>query len=421
MQVFTLFEINQYIRQAIGLNFPDEYWVEAEISNSRESRGHLYCELLEIESLNNTVIAQVGAAIWKDQLSKLKKQHATHFSRIFRDGQKVRVRVTIDFHERFGLKLNILDIQAEFTLGLQEKNRQETLLFLAQKGYLEWNKQKILPGFLKDIAIISSPTAAGYQDFISQLTNNNHSYQYNLCLFPAAMQGQKVGIEVAEQIKNITGRGKEFHTIVLIRGGGSKIDLSDFDNRELAIAIAESRIPVLTGIGHDIDLSIADRVAHTHLKTPTAVANFIIDHNQNSEYILSQTYTEIFKFLRQKIEQDQNKIQQLEFKINTYTKDRINREKLSLQTKSMQLYNLLSKALTEAKTKVSSLLHEIQIHDPKTLLDKGYALIEQDEKRIYSVYEMKEEGFSIHLKDGKIKAYPKEIIPNSNKLNPNEE
>jgi exodeoxyribonuclease VII large subunit len=413
MQVFTLFEINQHIRQAIGLNFPEEYWVEAELSNCKESRGHLYCELLEIDRLSNTVLAQVGAAIWKDQLRILKKQHANHFNTILRDGQKVRVRVTIDFHEKFGLKFTILDFQAEFTLGLQEKNRQETLLFLSQNGYLTLNKEKILPGFLKNIAIVSSPTAAGYQDFISELSNNTQAYQFNCTLFPAAMQGKRTGIEIARQIAHINQYGQNFEAIVLIRGGGSKIDLSDYDDKDLAISIAQSTLPVLTGIGHDIDLSIADRVAHTHLKTPTAVANFILEHNLQSERLLNKTYAEICKILRQKIEHDQYKINQFEFRIHAQVKNGLVQARLNLQTLQMHLKGALQKSIVQAQMKLTEIQHGFQLKDPKTLLNQGYALIEQSHKRILSIHEMKKERFSIHLKDGKITAVPDEILPNS--------
>jgi exodeoxyribonuclease VII large subunit len=413
MQVFTLFEINQYIRQAIGLNFPEEYWVEAELSNCKESRGHFYCELLEIDHLSNTVIAQAGAVIWKDQLKILKKQHTSHLNAILRDGQKVRLRVTIDFHEKFGLKFSILDFQAEFTLGLQEKNRQETLLFLSQNGYLTLNKERTLPIFLKNIAIISSPTAAGYQDFISELLNNRQAYKFNCKLFPAAMQGKKTGIEISSQIGQIAQFGQNFDAIVVIRGGGSKIDLSDYDDKDLAISIAQSKIPVLTGIGHDIDLSIADRVAHTHLKTPTAVANFILGYNLESERLLNTTYAEISKILKQKIEQDQNKINQLEFSIHATLKNGLNNVKLNLQNTQVHLKSSLYKSFLQAHFKLKEILYDFQLKDPKTLLSQGYALLEQNQKRIQSIHDVRQELFSIYLKDGKITAFPNKILPNS--------
>jgi exodeoxyribonuclease VII large subunit len=274
----TLLELNSRIRNVLEENLSDTFWVVAEISEiSVNARGHCYLELIEKAPDSDQPAAKARATIWAYTFRILQPYFETTTGRPLSAGIKVRVEAEVTFHEVYGLSLNIRDIDPAYTLGEMALKRKEIIEQLRKEGILEMNRQLPFPLVPQRIAIISSETAAGYQDFLHQLLTHPAHYHFDWELFPAMMQGREAGDTIIAALEAIYTREKAFDLVVIIRGGGSQADLSSFDSYRLAQHIAQFPLPVLTGIGHEKDETVVDLVAYESLKTPTAVAEFILD------------------------------------------------------------------------------------------------------------------------------------------------
>ena len=278
-QPLTLFQLHRKLREAIEDAFPASYWVVAEISEVRtHSSGHCYLTLTEKDSRNqNNLVAQARGTIWKQNYREISTNFEAQTGHKLRSGLKILFNASVRFHELYGFNLDILDIDPNYTIGDLARQRQETLKKLEANGLLEKNKTRYLPEVPQRIAVISSGTAAGYGDFINQLENNPYGYHFKTVLFEASVQGNEAAASVMQALRLVEMQQKQFDAVVLIRGGGAQTDLLCFDDYNLAAALGAFPLPVLTGIGHERDETIADLVAHTKLKTPTAVAAFLID------------------------------------------------------------------------------------------------------------------------------------------------
>src|SRR5687768_100314 len=278
---YSLLELNQYIRRVISLNFDQPLWIECEIGQASLSRGHWYLDLIQKE--NNVIAAQCQAALWANVYFYLKRKSPVPPEEILKQGMAVKLKVNVDYHERYGLKLIIEDIDTSFTIGVLEMQRQAILLEIKKRDLVRKNAQTHLPSVLQRLAIISSDRAAGWKDFVKHIHDNPYGYNITLDLFEAAMQGQQVEAEILESFKEIEKKIDQYDAVAIIRGGGGRTDLAAFDNFPLACRIADFPIPVFIGIGHEIDQSVLDIVAYRSLKTPTAVADFIIERNAEFE------------------------------------------------------------------------------------------------------------------------------------------
>jgi exodeoxyribonuclease VII large subunit len=274
-----LFDVLQHLRRTVVLNFPESLWIKAEIAQIRESRGHIYLEIIEKDSGTEEWIAQAGAVLWQNQRVALTRKLGTQLRAVLQEGMEILCKARVDFHERYGLKLVIEDVDPAYTAGQLALERQKRLEALQREGLIGKNRSLPLPPVLQRVAILSSPQAAGLQDFEQQLLQNTLGYRFFTRLFPAAMQGNLLENESIAQLTRIRAQSQQFDCVVIIRGGGSKLDLAGFDSLELCRAIAHFPLPVFTGIGHDIDQTLTDLVAHQALKTPTAVAEFLLQNN----------------------------------------------------------------------------------------------------------------------------------------------
>lgn len=279
IEALGLSQLISSVKQTIQLTFKAPLWVVAEISDLNMNRsGHCYLELVEKDSLSDKIIAKSRATIWAFAFRMLKPYFETSTGETFRPGIKVLLKVSVEFHQVYGFSLNVHDIDPNYTLGDMARKRAEIIEQLEADGVLEMNKLLELPRVPQNIAVISSDTAAGYGDFLDQLTNNEQGYHFNTRLFQAVMQGDKTPDSIINALEAVYAQSNSFDAVVIIRGGGSKSDLSSFDNYELAYFITQYPLPIITGIGHERDDSVVDTVAHTRLKTPTAVAEFLIEH-----------------------------------------------------------------------------------------------------------------------------------------------
>ncbi|PKQ61773.1 exodeoxyribonuclease VII large subunit [Labilibaculum manganireducens] len=274
----SLFQLNQQIKNILSDTFTSGVWIVAEISELRYNQnGHCYLELVEKGENSDQIIAKAKATIWSYTFRMLKPYFETTTGQSFSSGIKVLVNVSVEFQEIYGFSLNIKDIDPTYTLGDMARRRKEIIARLDEEGVLEMNKELAFPEIPKCIAIISSPTAAGYDDFTNQLDNNSFGYKFHYKLFPAVMQGNNAEESIIAALDKINEYEDVFDVAVIIRGGGSQADLNCFDSYWLAFNIAQFPMPVISGIGHERDETIVDLVAHTKVKTPTAAAEFLID------------------------------------------------------------------------------------------------------------------------------------------------
>lgn len=275
----SLVELNMLVRRSVRACLPDEYWVQAELSDVRSNySGHCYLEFVQKDSKSNALVAKARGIIWNNVYSRLKPFFERETGQLFVSGIKVLVKVTVDFHELYGYSLTVVDIDPTYTLGDMARRRKEIISRLESEGILTLNKELELPVLAQRIAVISSATAAGYGDFCNQLEHNPYGFVFYPHLFQAVMQGDKVELSIIAALEKIYQTQEKWDVVVIIRGGGATSDLSGFDTYNLAAHCAQFPLPVLTGIGHERDDTVLDVVSHTRVKTPTAAAEFLINH-----------------------------------------------------------------------------------------------------------------------------------------------
>lgn len=290
----SLTELQLIIKDSLYMALPDMYWVIAEISEIKENyNGHCYLELVEKHPDENSIRARIRAVIWSSRFRFLKSFFENMTGESLREGLKILVRVKIEYHEIYGLSLVITDIDPAFTIGEMALKRQQILKKLEEEGVLTMNKDLDFPVVPQRIAVISSGNAAGYTDFIKHLKGNIYGYVFYTFLFETPMQGKETETGVIRALDRISAHLEKFDLAVILRGGGSQTDLSWFDNYNIAYYITQFPLPVITGIGHEKDISVTDIVAHRSLKTPTAVADFLIECMNNAENHLAEMSSEI--------------------------------------------------------------------------------------------------------------------------------
>jgi exodeoxyribonuclease VII large subunit len=280
----SLTELQLIIKDSLYITLPGMYWVIAEISELKENNsGHCYLELVEKHPDEINIRARVRAVIWAKRYSFIKSLFESTTGDSLKEGFKVLLRVTVEYHEVYGLSLVINDIDPAFTIGEMAVKRNQIIKKLELDGVFSMNKELEFPALPKQIAVISSKNAAGYTDFLKHLTENSYGYIFHTALFDSSMQGTETEKGVTDALDRIAENIELFDTVVIIRGGGSQTDLSWFDNYKIAYHITQFPIPVLTGIGHEKDMTVTDMVAFQSLKTPTAVADFIVSSVSETE------------------------------------------------------------------------------------------------------------------------------------------
>lgn len=276
MESLSLYQLNNGIKGVLGRGVPAGLWVRAEIHGLSVSGGHCYLDLIEKESGGDRIIARQKATVWAGVYGGVVEKFQKATGQRLQAGISVLLQVNVEFHELYGMSLNVRDIDPDYTLGALQRRRNEIIESLKKRGLTELNRRLPLPELPQRIAVISSATAAGYSDFMHQLENNAYGFKYLVRLFPAVMQGAQTEESVVKALCDIHRSEERFDLVVIIRGGGAGSDLYSFDSERLAVACARFPLPIISGIGHLRDMSIVDIVAHTAVKTPTAAAEFIV-------------------------------------------------------------------------------------------------------------------------------------------------
>jgi|CZCB01.1.fsa_nt_gi exodeoxyribonuclease VII large subunit len=400
----SLSELNRLVRDVIRKNFPDTYWVRAETSDVRQNRsGHCYLEFIEKDPVTQAILARSRGTIWANTFQMLSTYFESETGQPFTSGLKVLVRVSVEFHEIYGFSLNVVDIDPTFTLGEMAKNRLLVLKRLEEEGVLTLNKELPLPELCNRIAVISSPTAAGYEDFCDQLKKNPYGLVFYTKLFPAIMQGEKSEASIIAALERIYAYRHLFDAVAIIRGGGATSELNCFDSYVLATHCAQFPLPIVVGIGHERDVTVLDIVAHTRAKTPTAVAEFFIDH-------LAGSFTELVDLEKRLVTESREYLQQEKFKLSILSKEVYHfstgfiRDRLALMREmAFRVKHLVNRTIQflqqEEKQRNRQFAHVVK----QRLQNEAHALLVNEQYiRMVSPENILKRGYTITMKTGKI-------------------
>ena len=398
----TLRQLNLMVADAIEMHLPDEYWVEAELSECREHGGHCYMELIEKDERSNTPIARASAKCWRQTWLMVKPYFERTAGQPLHAGMKVLLRVYAQFHEAYGFSWIVSDIDPTYTLGDMARKRQEIIHQLKDEGVFDLQRELRLPLFCQHIAVISASNAAGYGDFCRQLEDNAYGFRFAVTLFPAIMQGEQVEQSIINALNQIyRGYGgtevrgcedtpaadisrtpvppyprtpERFDCVVIIRGGGATADLSGFDTLALAENVAQFPLPVITGIGHDRDESILDMVAHTRVKTPTAAAALLIDNLLRVLDRIEQAETALTHLVNERISRHQQRLATLTTLIPTLALRLLGDGRHRIELLGNRLPVAIERRLTAQKHRIDSLALTVKGFDPQLLLSRGYSI-----------------------------------------------
>ena len=395
-QTLSLLELNQLLAEVIEVGMPREYWVEAEISELREVRGHCYIDLIEKAEGTNTPVARASAKCWANTWSTVGPLFEKVTGQRLHTGMKVLMLVGANFHPAYGFSWIISDIDPTYTLGDMARKRQAIIDQLKREGVFDMQKELEMPLFCQHIAVISSANAAGYGDFVNQLESNAYGFKFVTQLFPATMQGEGVEQSIIDALNKIyasmssaqpstlnppldpKGRFQSeaekepsaFDCVVIIRGGGATSDLSGFDTLALAENVAQFPLPVITGIGHERDESVLDMISHTRVKTPTAAAAFLIENLKRVWDYLQDAQTMLAANAKQRMETEQMRLMRASEKIPSLFS-------LVREKEEHRLDRVLQKILNAAQQGVSNNSHKIDIMEGNMLPLASRLLMEQ--------------------------------------------
>lgn len=392
----SLFELNSMVRETIELSMDCEYWVEAELSEARENKGHLYLDLIQKDERSNTPIARASARCWKNKWMMIRPGFERTTGQTIHAGLKVLLKVYPQFHEAYGFSWIVTDIDPTYSLGDMVRRRMEIIKVLQAEGVFDLQKELSLPMFAQRIAVISSADAAGYGDFCRHLDENAYGLKFRPTLFPAVMQGEQVESSIIDALNTIYSCADDFDAVVIIRGGGATSDMSGFDTLALAENVANFPLPIITGIGHDRDECILDMVSHQRVKTPTAVADLLIDHllavlQRINDAQLAITTTVNEKMQRERMtlsrfveiiprqfslvkSRQEMRLERKATRMNDAIQQRLFRDRNSLDLLAGNLQPMIWRKLTAERHRIEMLEQKAKALNPELLLKRGYSI-----------------------------------------------
>ena len=411
IKALSLFELNSLVADVIDSTMSRSYWVQAELSEARENRGHCYMELIEKNEGSNAPIARASAKCWSNVWMLIKPAFIRMTGQEVRAGMKVMLQVHAQFHPQYGFSWIVDDINPEYTMGDMMRKRQDIIRQLKAEGVFELQKELHFPIFAQRIAVISSETAAGYGDFCNQLETNEYELYFHVELFPAVMQGDHVEQSIINALNQINSREDEFDCVVIIRGGGATADLSGFDTLSLAENVANFPLPIVTGIGHERDESVLDMVSFQRVKTPTAAAAYLIDHLASTLMRVENAQTQIVDSVRRALEVEKMRIQHIgihipvlfsvvrtkqEARLDGLSQRLLMKLKETMKQTNFHLSTLQSRILPTLQNRLSIEQHRLEILeqrarllDPSLPLKRGYSITLCNGKTVRNAKDLK--------------------------------
>ncbi len=400
---YSLLQLNALVRESIEQSLPDEYWVETELSEVRESRGHCYMELIEKSADSNTPVAKAAAKCWRSQWLMLRPYFERATGQTLHAGMRVLLKVYPQFHENYGFSWIVVDIDPNYTVGDMARKRMEIIQTLKEEGVFDLNKQLTLSPFAQRIAVVTSATAAGYGDFCNQLASNDEGFVFSTRLFPSVMQGEGVERSVISALDAINALMDEFDVVVIIRGGGATSDMSGFDTLLLAENVANFPLPVITGIGHERDECVLDMISYTRVKTPTAAAAFLIDNLAQTQSRISYCGQMLTKLARRRLETERLRLAPLAGNVSSAARLSLSAARHRLQLLQQRLAPLAGNRLLRERQRLALLRQKTEMLNPELLLNRGYSITLLDGKVVRSASQVKPgDLLETRLQQGKI-------------------
>ena len=395
---------------------PSEYWVEAELSECRESRGHCYMELIQKDERTATPIAKASAKCWANKWMLIRPDFERTTGQRLHAGMKVLLKVFAQFHESYGFSWIVTDIDPTYTLGGMARKRQEIIRQLKEEGVFDLQKELQLPLFCQRIAVISSETAAGYGDFCNQLADNPYGFQFQTRLFPAIMQGEGVEQSIINALNRIFDLTKGqtpcevFDCVVIIRGGGATSDMSGFDTLALAENVANFPLPIITGIGHDRDESILDMVSHIRVKTPTAAAALLIDHLKTVLDVINDAQEQIVRLAQQKLTFHKSRLSTFAEILPRLFTNVKTRQEARLDSLNSRMTTAIRQSIITQQSLINALEVKMPIILDRRLMAEQHRLqlIEEKTKNLDPILLLRR-GYSITLHNGKAVRSPQQL------------
>ena len=373
-QHFSLFELNNLVRQAIEASLTGPYWVEAEVAEAREKGGHCYINLVQNGPDLNTPIAKASAICWRQTWAMISQKFEKTTSQRFRSGLKVLLLVRPQFRESYGFSWIIADIDPTFTIGDMALRRKQIIEQLKKEGVFDLNRSLPIPLFCQRIAVVTSEGAAGWGDFKNHLLNNEYGYKFLVRLFPAIMQGEDVEKTVIAALNAINKEADNFDCVVIIRGGGATSDMSGFDTLPLAENVAQFPLPIITGIGHDRDECVLDMVANTRVKTPTAAADLLLNRLRDVEVRIEQAQQGIVNSVKTRMETEKLRLGKLSERIPSLFSLVKSRNEANIKLLYERLTGAVRIRLANESHRLEMLSEKIKARDPALLLQRGYSI-----------------------------------------------
>ncbi|MBQ1952792.1 MAG: exodeoxyribonuclease VII large subunit [Alistipes sp.] len=399
----TLVELQRRIKMTLSEQFALPVWVSAEVADLKVNySGHCYLELIEKDhkSENGVPTAQVRAVIWRSSYSRIAAYFEAETGQRLAPGIRILAQVLISYHELYGLSLQITDIDSAYTLGEMEQQRQKTIARLQEEGVWEMNREVPLPLLVQRLAVVSSAQAAGYQDFCKELGRSG--YRFDLILFDAVMQGTAAEESILMALGRVAEQQEEFDAVVIVRGGGSTTDLNCFNAYRLSSHVAQFPLPVLTGIGHDKDQSVVDMVAHLPLKTPTAVAGWLIERMSSIEGWLEGAAQQLHDITTTRMREAQLQLEQQSNRLRTLASERTLRERLNLEQAEQLLSERVKNLLRFEQQRIKQAEAVVESHSPQQILKLGFAILRAENRAIRTTEELqKQHRLEVELADGK--------------------
>ncbi len=400
----TLRELQRRVKDELENRFAQPLWVSAEISELKVNySGHCYMELIEKGGRNGVPTAQARAMIWSSNLPRIAAAFESETGHRLAAGMQILARVLVTYHEIYGFALQITDIDPSYTLGDMERQRRETILQLQNDGVWDMNREQYMPPCAQRVAVVSSANAAGYRDFMKEL--NASPYRITTTLFDAFMQGASAEESIIDALCRIADRQEEFDTVVLIRGGGSVSDLNCFNAYRLCSYVAQFPLPVLTGIGHDKDISVADMVAFRMLKTPTAVAGWLVDLAAQLDGRMNLAAVSLESATRQRTHAETLRLERMVADCRRLTESRLSREQMRLSRLEETLPLLTQEFLLHRRLHLRHCEEVVDAHSPQRVLQLGYALLHAGSRALTRAADAScGDRLTITLSDGEITA-----------------
>lgn len=383
---FTLYSLNNMVRQAVSEGLPSRYWVTGELSEVREaSNGHCYIELVQRDEVTQELVAKARGTIWSRIYSLLRPYFLEQTGEPFAAGLKVLLQVSVGFHELYGYTLDVCDIEPAYTVGDMARQRMLVIKRLTDEGVIDLNKELPFPLLPQRVAVISSATAAGYGDFCDQLASNRYGFVFYPHLFQSPMQGSGVEQGVISALDRIAADIDMWDVVVIIRGGGATSELSCFDTYDLANNCAQFPLPIITGIGHQRDESVLDMVAHTRAKTPTAAAELLIHAMLEQETYMTNMMHGVVQGVQQRMDAEQQRLQGLLGRMPMATALYLQGEKMRLQTSLQTVFSSAQMLIKEQQHRLDVCGTALEAASPERILSLGYSITRVNGRLVRSI------------------------------------